>query len=94
VGQALGVTATLEGHEDRFLGNRVVLTGADVGGPQCESPQTIMADNRYYLAGGNLTECGVTLSESQAAGMDLRSTQGPIPDDATIIGWAQELLDF
>ena len=33
-GRALGVDGTLKNHEDYFYGNKVVLTGTDVGGPQ------------------------------------------------------------
>jgi hypothetical protein len=57
-GRALGVTNTLEGHVDLFQNNTVVLTGNNVGGPQCKAPATIMGMNKYYTKGGTIKECG------------------------------------
>ena len=57
-GRALGVTNTLEGHVDLFQNNTVVLTGNNVGGPQCKAPATIMGMNKYYTKGGTISECG------------------------------------
>merc|ERR1712190_543272 len=48
VGRALGVCPTLPGHEDLFAGNRVVLTGSDVGGPQCNGAKPSVSYNTYY----------------------------------------------
>merc|ERR1712054_364577 len=49
VGRALGVCGMIDGHADVFTGNQVVLTGSDVGSPQCTSPgKTVMGNNSYY----------------------------------------------
>ena len=91
-GRALGVCATIAGHEDYFYGNKAVITGNSVGGPQCGAPKTVMHDNEYYTADGAITECGKPLAEIVAAGGDLNSTVSKIPTDDVIIGWAKGKL--
>merc|ERR1712070_412814 len=90
-GRALGVTGTLEGHEDYFYGNKVVLTGTNIGGAQCNDPKTQMHDNQYFSS-GTPQLCGKDLKDIQSQGMEKDSTAGALPADDTILGWASELL--
>lgn len=96
VGLALAVTDTLEGHEDYFYENRVVLDPGhvDVGRPMCTGVKTIMGNNSYYTSTGKLTECGKSLADAQKDGMDQGSTVSSIPSDDAILGWARELLSM
>jgi hypothetical protein len=83
----------LDGHEDNFSGNQVVLTGTDVGRPNCEAPgKTVMGNNSYYTSTGKVTECKMTLQEWMAKGNEVGSSVGKTPADATIIGWAKAKL--
>merc|ERR1712070_1067767 len=91
-GKGLSVTGTLEGHEDYFYENKVVLTSNTVGRPQCADPKTQMHDNQYFQSDKNVTLCGVDLAEAQSQGMDKGSTVSAIPSDDVILGWASELL--
>lgn len=95
VGQALGVCGMLDGHEDVFRNNRVVMTGSKVGGPQCAAPgKTDMSNNAYYTPSGDVSECGSSLSDWQAKDStnDPNSTVAKTPSDETIIGWARDVL--
>jgi len=92
-GQALGVCETLQGHEDYFYGNKAVLTGTNVGGPQCNDPtKTVMHDNSYYTSTGDIQECGKSLGDLIKAGGEKGSMVAKIPADDVIIGWAKEKL--
>lgn len=95
VGHALGVCTQLDGHEDVFTNNKVVMTGSDVGGVQCQAPgKTKMSGNQYYTPNGTVTECGKSLEEWQNMDSDNEpgSSVDKIPSDAEIIGWAREVL--
>jgi len=97
VGRALGVCGMLDGHEDVFTGNKVVLTSSSVGGPQCKAPgKTTMGQNSYYTPDGNVQECGSSLKDWQSKDKtnEPGSTVGKTPDDATIIGWAKAKLSI
>jgi hypothetical protein len=97
VGEALTVCETLEGHEDYFYDNKVVLTASDVGGVQCTAPQTVMHGNEYFTPDGAITECGVDLSDWQhqnSSGNDKGSTVAGLPSDETIMAWAREVLEM
>jgi len=91
-GRALGVCGTLKDHEDYFYGNKVVLTGTSVGGPQCSAPATIMHDNSYFTSTGDVQECGKSLADWMKAGGEKGSSVAKIPTDDAIIGWAKVLL--
>jgi len=91
-GKGLSVTGTLEGHEDYFYENKVVLTGKSVGNAQCADPKTQMHDNQYFQFAEKVTLCDVDLAEAQSEGMDKGSTVSAIPTDEVILGWAAELL--
>lgn len=99
-GQGLGVCSQLVGHEDYFYDNRVVVTGGKVGGFRCtDDPQgkfgkTVLHDNEYFTADGNISECGMSLQAWQAKGGDKGSSVAPYPDDSVIIGWAKAKLGF
>jgi hypothetical protein len=93
VGKGLGVCAQLDGHEDYFYGNKVVMTGGDVGGLTCSGTgKTVVHDNEYFTQSGSITECKMPLAKWQAQGEDKNSSVGAIPSDAVIMGWASELL--
>jgi hypothetical protein len=95
VGQAIGFydAPMLDGFEDHFSGNTVVMTGTNVGTEQCTgNGTTVMGNNAYYTPTGNLSECKMSLAQWQKHGHDLGSTVAKTPDDATIIGWAKAKL--
>ena len=98
VGQALGICDQLKGHEDKFNGNKVVLTGAKVGWFRCspvdDYAATVLHDNEYFTADGNVSECGVPLQQWQTKGGDQRSTVALLPKDDVIIAWAKVALGF
>jgi len=71
-----------------------VLTGYDIGSPQCSAPQTQMHDNQYFSNNQSLTMCKTTWADAQSEGMDKGSTVSAIPTDETILGWATELLQI
>merc|ERR1712019_81196 len=92
IGRAMGVTGTLDGHEDYFYNNKVVMTGTDVGNINCKDVKTVLKDNSYFTPDGTLSECGGNLSQAQANGFDIGSTVASTPSDDDILGWASELL--
>jgi hypothetical protein len=95
VGQAIGFydAPMLDGHGDTFSGNRVVMTGQNVGSETCSGAgKTTMGNNTYYTSSGAVRECGKDLQEVQKSGIDLGSAAEKHPSDATIIAWASELL--
>ena len=95
VGAALYVCSQLDGHEDRFHGNKVVLTGNKVGGFKCDGAgKTVVHDNAYYTATGNVTECKLDFHAWQAKGEDKGSSVSTYPADDVIIGWAKAKLGF
>eukprot|EP00051_Salpingoeca_urceolata_P028110 m.485050 g.485050 ORF g.485050 m.485050 type:complete len:808 (-) comp23643_c0_seq1:142-2565(-) len=97
VGRAIGFydAPMIEGHADEFSGNRVVMTGTDVGSLNCAPPgKTILANNSYYTPTGQATECKKPFAEWQKAGNEPGSSVAAIPSDATILGWAKEKLGF
>jgi hypothetical protein len=88
VGRALGVCGMLDGHEDVFSNNKVVMTGSNVGGPQCTAPgKTDMQNNQYYTPDGTASECGTTAVKHETG-----TTVSKYPTDDTIIGWAKTTL--
>ena len=94
-GHGLGVCAALDGHEDYFYGNHVVLTGGDVGGFACDGPgKTVLHDNAYYTKDGKITECKMDLAAWQAKGEDAGSTVATWPKDADVIKMAKAKLGF
>ena len=84
----------MDGHEDVFSGNYVVLTGTDVGSPQCKSPgKTVMGNNSYFTPTGDINECGKSLRDWQKAGdNEPGSTVAKTPSDEAIIGVASARL--
>lgn len=95
VGKGLGVCSQLDGHEDYYYNNKVVMTGNDVGGFTCSGAgKTVVHDNQYFTASGSVTECKMDLAAWQAKGEDKGSSVAKLPEDATIIAWAKELLGF
>jgi len=71
----------------------VVLKGEKVGGPQCNAPgKTVMGNNSYYTASGDVQECGSDLAAWQQKGNEVGSSVGKTPSDATIIAWAKAKL--
>ncbi len=85
----------LDGHEDYFFNNKLVMTGKDVGGFTCSGTgKTVVHSNQYFTVDGNVTECKMSLADWQSEGEDKGSTAAKLPEDDVIIGWAKELLDF
>ena len=97
-GQALHVSSTLDGQEDLFKDNYVVLTGEDVGSLSCHAPgKTVMMNNQYFTQDGTITECGSSLSKWQAGnpkGNDANSNVTKLPSDAAIIAKVKAKLGF
>jgi len=89
------VCGALNDHEDKFVGNKVVMTKTSVGGPQCNAPgKTVMSNNEYYTSTGDVTECGKSLADwqAQSPSNELGSKVAKIPSDSTIVGWARDKL--
>merc|ERR1711998_183655 len=87
-GQAIGFydAPMLEGYEDQFSDNRVVLTGTNVGSETCSGPgTTIMGNNQYFTSTGRVTECKTDLDKWHQQGHDKGSTVAMTPDDDTIM---------
>jgi hypothetical protein len=95
VDTGLNVCDQLEGHEDYFYSNKVIMTGDELGGFKCSGPgKTVIQNNTYYTSSGDVQECGMSLADWQKQGEDKGSTVMKYPDDDMIIHWARELLDF
>eukprot|EP01065_Artemidia_motanka_P026800 TRINITY_DN32038_c0_g1_i1.p1 TRINITY_DN32038_c0_g1~~TRINITY_DN32038_c0_g1_i1.p1 ORF type:complete len:933 (+),score=311.52 TRINITY_DN32038_c0_g1_i1:85-2799(+) len=92
-GKAMGTCSQIKGHADMFTGNKVVMTGSDVGGVQCggEAP-TVMNNNQYFTSNGDVNECGTSLNKWIAKGHEQGSSVSTFPSDDTILGWAKEKL--
>ena len=75
-----------------------MITGTKVGSFRCADEgtfgKTVVHDNAYYTADGNITECGMSLQAWQAKGNDKGSTVARYPKDDEIIGWAKAKLGF
>merc|ERR1712196_63035 len=73
VGQAIGFydAPMLDGHEDKFYNNKVVLTGVKFGSATCTGTgATQIHDNEYFTSTGAIEECGEDLSKWQGEGHD------------------------
>ena len=85
----------LDGHEDYFYNNKVVMTGSNVGGFTCDGTgKTVVHDNKYFNPDGSVQECKMSLADWQKKGEDKGSSAAKIPSDDTIISWAKAMLDF
>jgi len=96
VGQAIGFydAPMLDGHEDKFYDNKVVMTGTNFGSFTCTGQgATQVHNNQYFTSTGNMTECGKDLDVWQAAGHDQSSSVAKTPESAQIINWAREKLN-
>ena len=95
IGAALGTCGMLDGHEDNFSGNVVVMTGSDVGSPTCSGEgKTTMGNNSYITPDGTANECGGTLQDWMAKGNEQGSSVAKTPADSVIIGWAKAKLSI
>merc|ERR1712048_1544292 len=74
-------THTLSGHENRFAGNKVFMTGVEIG----KNMFTIMHSNEYYTPNGTVIENGMSLVDWQAQGNDEGSTANVLPHDDVIL---------
>eukprot|EP00041_Stephanoeca_diplocostata_P031470 m.980369 g.980369 ORF g.980369 m.980369 type:complete len:903 (-) comp23965_c1_seq3:323-3031(-) len=93
VGSGLGVCSQLDGHEDQFYNNKLVMTGTNVGSFTCTGTgKTVVYNNSYYTPDGTAKECGKSVQDWQKEGEDKGSTVASFPSDATIMGWAADLL--
>jgi hypothetical protein len=84
----------LDGHEDQFYANYVVLNqDGNYVLPVCSGTgKSVIGNNTVYTPTGNVSECGQALTAWQAAGNDLGTTTAPYPPTSTLLGIAQELL--
>ena len=97
VGSGFGINQQLEGHEDYFFNNTLVLLsdGAYGRGQQCQGPgQTVVHDNTVYTPTGNVTECSLPLAEWQAKGFDPGTVAAKYPDDSVLLEAMATLLDI
>ncbi|XP_065183777.1 uncharacterized protein LOC135814571 [Sycon ciliatum] len=96
VGSGFRICAQLEGHNDMFYGNTVVLKqDGDYGRGTCSGPgKTVVHDNKIYTPTGKVTECGKPLAEWQKEGNDKGTTAAPYPPDETLVSAISELLDI
>ena len=68
--------------------------------PKAPDQMAKMRDNRYYAANGSaFLKCPdktelASLAFLQSGGVELGSTEGTIPDDATIVAWGRAALGF
>jgi len=95
VGQGIGFydAPMLDGHEDTFANNHVVMTGSNVGSFTCKGTgKTIMANNTYYTSTGSVTECGAKLVDWQKQGNDGGSEAAIWPTDAALTALAAAKL--
>merc|ERR1712048_1126283 len=74
-------THTLPGHENRFSGNKVFMTGVEIG----KNMFTTMENNEYYTPNGTVIENGMSLVDYQATGNDLGSKALVFPSDDVIL---------
>lgn len=96
ISQAVALCEMLDGHEDVFANNTVIMTGTTVGNPDCEAPgKTVMQGNSYFTPDGTVTVCDMNLAQWQAADPDNNepgSTVDVIPDDDVVLEWIREKL--
>merc|ERR1719277_2881591 len=88
VGQAIGFydAPMLDGHEDKFYNNKVVMTGTNFGSDTCSgSGATQVHDNEYFTTSGQITECGKDFKQWQDAGHDKGSSVAKTPSDDDVI---------
>ena len=94
VGHGLGVCSQIDGHEDLFMNNTVVMTGTDVGGFTCSGTgKTVVNSNKYFTPSGNISECHMPLAAWQAKGEDKGSTVAKTPADADLLGWGWNTIN-
>lgn len=95
VGQGLVLCSQLDGHEDYFYRNKLILTGNLVGAFTCSGQgKTVVHDNEYFTPNGTVQECNMDLQEWQEKGEDKGSSVAKLPKDDEIINWAKKLLNF
>ncbi len=89
VGMGLDVCEQLDGHEDYFYNNTVVMyQDGDYGSFACAPPgQTVLYNNSIYSPTAAVDECGTTLQQWQAQGGDPGSTANLLPSDEFILNW-------
>lgn len=97
VGQSIGFydAPMLDGHEDHFTGNKVVMTGTNVGSFTCTGTgTTVLGNNTYYTSSGAVKECGVDLADWQKKDPknDAGSAVDKWPTDDAVVAWARTLL--
>lgn len=95
VGHGFGICAQLEGHNDMFYNNTVILQkDGDYGHGTCSGPgKTVVHDNRIYSPTGKVTECGKSLADWQKEGNDPGTTAAAYPStDDVFVGAIRDLL--
>jgi len=91
----------LDGHNDRFINNRLIYTDeatsflANSTWGCNGSAKPLMRGNTYYTANGSgLYECGADFMDWQQAGNDAATTLDVRPLDELLLNWARDLLDI
>lgn len=94
VGHAFGICKQLNGHEDYFYNNTVVMTkDGDYGNMQCSGDGvTVVHDNKIHTPTGKVTECGMSLADWQAKGHDPNTTASTFPSDDDLVKMSRQLL--
>ena len=90
-----GICAQEEGFADGYYGNYLyLLRDGDYGrGQTCSGgAKTIVHHNTIWSPTGNITECGKSLAEWQAAGNDVGTTATAYPSDATVMAVVRKTL--
>jgi hypothetical protein len=84
----------LDGHEDQFTNNYVILNKDGAYAlPICSGEGvTILANNTVRSPTGNITECGMSLAKWQSGGNDPGTVAGPYDAAETVISLARQKI--
>lgn len=96
VGSGFWINSQRKGHEDYFYNNTVVMTkDGDYGNGKCSGVgKTVVHDNKIYSPTGNVTECGMSLSDWQAMGNDPGTMASKFPEDNALVSMIKQLLNI
>lgn len=89
------ITPQLAGHADAYENNSLwLLSDGEYGsGQTCSGPgETVVGGNEVWSPSGNITECGMPLSEWQAGGKDRGTVARSYPSDEEVTELARRLL--
>jgi len=94
IGTGFSLSPQLNGHEDYFYNNKVILQKDGIyGHGTCSGAgKTVVHNNAVFSPTGNVQECGMSLAQWQAQGNDPGTTASVLPSDQTLVTWIQDLL--